>query len=69
MVLEGQEDQVDPGLQRRRSIPHLEREEELFSDSERTRKSHMSGHLESLKAPSPTSILFQLMLMKLFFLK
>lgn len=43
VVLEGQEGQVDPGLQRGTSIPHLEREE-LFSDSERTRKSHMPGN-------------------------
>lgn len=43
MVLEGQEGQADPGLQRGRSIPHLEREEELFSDSERTKKSHVWG--------------------------
>lgn len=67
MVLEGQEGQVDPGLQRGRSIPHLEREEELFSDSESTRKSHMSQDLESLKAVTSTSTLFQLMLMRYFF--
>lgn len=41
MVLEDQEGQVDPGLQKQRRIPHLEREEELFSSSERTRKSHV----------------------------
>ena len=51
---------MGPGFRRGRSIPHLEREEELFSDSERARKSHMSGELESLKAPNPTSIAFQL---------
>lgn len=67
MVLEGQEGQVDPGLQRRRSIPHLEREGELFSVNKRTRKSHMSVDFERLKAPTPTSILFQLILMRFFF--
>lgn len=38
MVLEGQEGQVGPGLQKGKSIQHLEREKELFSISERIRK-------------------------------
>lgn len=66
MVLVGQEGQVGPGLQRG-SIPHLEREEELFSNSGRTRKSHMSGDVESLKAPTPNSTALQLMLTRIFF--
>lgn len=61
VVLEGQEGQVGPGFQRGKSIPHLEREE-LFSSSERTRESHMSGDLQSAKAPTPTSTSLQLML-------